>query len=242
MRSLNNDSAGIIFIDPPFNLRKNYCDTDKNIDCRPVKDYESWLLSLLSESIRVLMPGGALYLYHLPLWAMRLGAVLEKDLHFQHWIAIAMKNGFVRGPHLYPAHYALLFFTKGKPAYFNRPKLKPSICRHCGDLVKDYGGYRKIIEEKGINLSDFWEDLSPVRHNNRKHRSANELPETLFQRVFEISGCPGKLYVDPFAGAGSGVVSSAISGMTFEACDLMPDNCSIICQRLDDLKADILKR
>ena len=36
-----------------------------------------------------------------------------------------MKNGFARGKKLYPAHYALLYFTKGMPASFQRPKILP---------------------------------------------------------------------------------------------------------------------
>ena len=237
LRCLSDDSAGIVFLDPPFNLRKTYSEKHAKLDCRPKDEYGKWLLDLLSESSRVLKSGGALYLYHLPLWAMRLGASLDKHLQFQHWIAISMKNSFVRGKRLYPAHYALLYFTKGNPAHFNRPKLAPLVCRHCGNLVRDYGGYRKIIEEKGVNLSDFWDDLSPVRHHNRKYRNANELPEAFFDRVIEISGSPGLLYVDPFAGSGSGITAAARAGLTFEACDLIEANCAIICERLDELNS-----
>lgn len=235
MRELASGSAALVFLDPPFNLNKVYCDSHRKLDSRLEPDYEEWLRELILEAGRVLMPGGALYLYHLPIWAMRLGAVLDERLTFRHWIAISMKNGFARGSQLYPAHYALLYFTKGKPAHFNRPKLAPLVCRHCGGMVRDYGGYRKIIEEKGVNLSDFWDDLSPVRHQNKKHRTANELPQAFFDRVLAISGVPGLLYVDPFAGAGSGVLAAANAGMTFEACDLVEANCSIICARVEKL-------
>ena len=170
LRALKSRSATIVFLDPPFNLGKEYKSGAKSLDRRPERVYHQWLLKVLRESTRVLADGGALYLYHLPRWAMRLGSFLEQEqkLSFRHWIAISMKNGFVRGERLYPAHYALLMYTKGKPAIFNRPKLQPAKCRHCQEYVKDYGGYRPIIEEKGINLSDVWEDLSPVRHANRK--------------------------------------------------------------------------
>lgn len=234
LRSLDSDTAGIVFLDPPFNLGKIYGERFSSLDKRPENDYLKWLMTLLQESVRVLMPGGALYLYHLPKWAMRLGSILDRDLDFQHWIAISMKNGFARGEHLYPAHYSLLYFSKGKPAHFSRPKLKPVECRHCGKIVKDYGGYRHIIQAKGINLSDFWDDLSPVRHRNRKHRCANELPNVLFERVIEISGSPGLLYVDPFAGTGSGIIAASQAGLKFEACDLIEENCSIICRRIDE--------
>lgn len=239
LHSLDDACADIVFLDPPFNLGKEYKHGQSSLDKRPEISYRTWLFRVLFEGMRVLKPGGALYLYHLPFWAMQLGSFLTSDggLTFQHWIAISMKNGFVRGDHLYPAHYALLMYTKGEPTTFHRPKLTPAKCRHCKKLVKDYGGYKAIIEKKGLNLSDFWEDLSPVRHANRKHRSANELPPTLFDRVLEISGIAGGLYVDPFAGAGSGVISAVNAGMRFAGCDLFPQNCAIICQRLDEVQS-----
>ena len=188
------------------------------------------------------MPGGTLYLYHIPAWAMRMGPHLERlGLAFQHWIAISMKNGFVRGRRLYPAHYALLMFTKGKPKYFRRPKLKPQKCRHCGKYIKSYGGYLPIIEKKGINLSDFWEDVSPVRHKNTKHRTANELSSVIFERVVEISGHPNTLYVDPFVGSGSGVLASSAAGMRFAACDIVQENCSLVAERLKNYRDECRK-
>ena len=236
MRSIPSQSARIIFLDPPFNLGKVYSRRGRESDLRPEAEYQEWLLQVLDESVRALDRGGTLYLYHLPIWGIRLGAYLEKELDFRHWIAISMKNGFVRGRRLYPAHYSLLMLTKGTPAVLNRPKTLPAECRHCGKYIKDYGGYRSIIEEKGINLSDFWDDVSPVRHAQRKNRVANELPQVIFDRVMQISSEPGFLYVDPFAGAGGGVVAAVKAGMTFAACDIVASNCRLIVKRLNELK------
>jgi site-specific DNA-methyltransferase (adenine-specific) len=234
LRALDDEIADIVFLDPPFNLGKQYSDQERLLDRRPEREYELWLRKILTESGRVVKQGGVVFLYHLPIWAMRMGSRLHEDgeLEFFHWIAIAMKNGFVRGRRLYPAHYALLLFSKGKPRVFNRPKLSPAKCRHCGRYVKDYGGYTSIIETKGINLSDFWEDLSPVRHATTKNRSANELPQKLFDRVFQMSGRKGGLYVDPFSGSGTGIISAVRAGMKFHACDFLRANCELLLRRL----------
>jgi len=191
---------------------------------------------VLTESVRVLAHGGTLYLYHIPKWALRFGYFLDSTLDFRHWIAVSMKNNFVRGNRLYPAHYALLMFTKGKPTKLSRPKLMPTKCRHCGGYVKDYGGYTSIIEKKGLNLTDIWDDISPVRHHSKKHRTANELPSLIFERVIEISGSLNGTYVDAFAGSGSGVIEAAAAGMHFLCSDLIEDNCSIIERRLKNLR------
>jgi len=241
LKSLPPNSARVVFLDPPFNLGKRY--GPKNVlDSRPEDEYRKWLETIAAESIRILEPGGSLFLYHVPLWALRLGGFLDGSLEFRQWIAISMKNGFVRGNRLYPAHYALMMFTKGKPKRFVRPRISPQECRTCGELVKDYGGYKPIIRRKGINLSDFWDDLSPVRHANQKHRAANELPPLLFHRVLTMVGSRGSVYVDPFGGSGSGVIAAARRGMRFAACDIVKANCTLMKRRLLELKATPRRR
>lgn len=236
LKSLDDSSAQVVFLDPPFNLGKKYDSRKRTQDRQPEAEYQAWMESILKEAIRVLAGGGALYLYHMPIWAMRLGSVIEKELVLRHWIAISMKNGFVRGNRLYPAHYSLLYFTKGPPKAFQRPKVKPVVCRHCKKTVKDYGGYTAIIEQKGINLSDFWDDISPVRHASTKLRKQNQLPLTVTDRVFHISGVNNGVVVDPFAGTGSALVSASTHGMRFIACDAVKENCRIIERRINNLK------
>jgi len=239
LKSISSSSVDIVFLDPPFNLGKRYSKDNPRLDKRPENEYIEWIEEILTESIRTLLPGGTLYFYHIPKWAIRFGSFLDLNLNFRHWIAVSMKNSFVRGTRLYPAHYALLMFSKGKPNVLKRPKLKPQKCRHCGDYIKDYGGYTSIIEQKGINLTDFWDDISPVRHHNKKYRNANELPLRIFQRVIEISGCIDGTYVDPFAGSGSGVIEAAKAKMHFLCSDLIEKNCSIIEERLENIREEM---
>ena len=239
LASLPKASADLVFLDPPFNLGKKYSIQHPDLDSRSKEDYGVWLSDVALEAVRVLAPGGALYLYHLPRWALAIGGDLQRQLSLRHWIAIAMKNGFARGKRLYPAHYALLYFTKGQPAQFVRPKLTPKRCRRCGILTKDYGGYTAIIEEKGVNLSDVWDDLSPVRHRANKHRAANELPQEITDRIMRISGVEKGIFVDPFAGAGSSLLSAVKYGMRFRACDLLESNCNVIAERIATGKSSV---
>ena len=236
LRTIADRDAALVFLDPPFNLGKRYGNTTQLTDQLPQAQYQMWFSDVLAESARILAPGGALYLYHLPLWAMRFGPSLERFLDFRQWIAISMKNGFVSPKRLYPAHYALLCFTKGTPLTFERPKIQPAACRHCGKLVKDYGGYLSLIEKNGLNLSDVWDDLSPVRHAKLKFRSANELPRSLFHRIMTMSGIKDGLYVDPFAGSGSGVMAAIEHGMHFAAADLGLKNCRLLQQRIAECR------
>lgn len=231
LNALQDNVADVVFLDPPFNLGKQYGDQDKRADSLEEPEYLAFLGYVLERAVDVLKPGGALFLYHLPKWAFQFAGLLHKKLLFRHWIAISMKNGYARGQSLYPAHYALLYFTKGSPATFTRPKIAPSICRHCKKYIKDYGGYKRYIEG-GVNLSDVWDDLSPVRHSKYKTRASNELPMELPRRVVEISGAPGGIFVDPFAGSGTTLVAAREGGMSFVACDHEQQNCNVMSQRL----------
>jgi site-specific DNA-methyltransferase (adenine-specific) len=231
--SLSPNIADLVFIDPPFNLKKTY-NISGFIDRSDPDVYFGWLTSILKKSIRLLKPGAALYVYHMPSIAFKIAALLDNHLTFRHWIAVSMKNNFARGRRLYPAHYALLYFTLGEPSYFQRPKTELKTCRHCGQFIKDYGGYLQIVQAKGLNLSDFWDDLSPLRHSTTKKRSQNELPPELFSRVFAISGHPGGTYVDPFIGSGGGLLAAMAAHMQAIGADASADSCELAKLRLKE--------
>jgi site-specific DNA-methyltransferase (adenine-specific) len=237
LSGIKSGTADVVFLDPPFNLGKDY-GNGKSQDRIPPQRYISWLISVIIESQRILMPGGALFIYHLPNIATQITSTLNLILEFRHWIAVSMKNTFVRGRHLYPAHYALLYYTKGAPSIFKRPKLSPKTCRKCGAYIKDYGGYKHVIDKKGINLSDIWDDMSPVRHVNRKTRGPNELPFEMVKRIVAISGSKGSLYVDPFVGGGNGVMAAIDAGMRFAVCDISPEYCRLVARRINRLNSD----
>lgn len=202
--TLKGRSADTVFADPPFNLGKRY--GERCADYRTENEYLAWCKRWLRECERVLKPGGALFLYNLPKWNVLLGAYLgERGLQFRHWIAIEQKGRFPIAGRLYPAHYSLLYYTKGKPRRFNRIRTPIERCRHCGGEIRDYGGHRKAMHPNGVNLKDVWTDIPPVRHRKFKSdkRQANALSTKLVERVIELSTLPGDLVLDPFGGSGT---------------------------------------
>ena len=68
--------ADVVFADPPFNLGKTYGPStdDRMSDEANV----SWCTTWITECVRILKPGGALFLYNLPKWNMILGGVLSQ--------------------------------------------------------------------------------------------------------------------------------------------------------------------
>lgn len=202
LRTMPIDSIDVVFADPPFNLGKDY---GKGIDDkRGSSEYLAWCSEWILECARVLRPGGTFWLYNLPKWNVELGHILnEAGLTFRHWIAIDIKMSLPVPGRLYPSHYSLLYYTKGRPKTFVRPRTPIALCRHCGGDVKDYGGHRNKLNPEGINLTDVWLDICPVRHKSAKRRGANELSEKFLERVLTISSQEGDVIFDPFGGSGT---------------------------------------
>ena len=226
-----DESIDTIFADPPFNLSKKY--GKKVNDDRPDNEYVQWSKQWLDECIRALKPGGAFFIYNLPKWNIILGNhLVESGLDFRHWIAVNIKLSLPIPGRLYPSHYSLLYFTKGKPKTFQRIRTPIERCRHCNGEIKDYGGHRGAMNPNGVNLTDVWNDITPVRHwkfKSRK-RAANQLSTKILERVIRMTTDEGDIVFDPFGG----------SGTTYDVCERLNrhwigmeiENCDLIIERL----------
>jgi site-specific DNA-methyltransferase (adenine-specific) len=219
LQSMKSEVIDCIFADPPFNIGKDY----KNgfNDKVTQSQYYEWCKTWISEGCRILKPGGSFFIYALPEIAIHLAQFLNEKLTFRHWIALTMKGSYSRGKKLYPAHYALLYYTRGEPKVFNRVRIPIQTCRHCGKEVKDYGGHRDKLNPEGLNLTDFWEDTSPNRHKKFKVRpSVNELKLVIPERAIQISTEPGDLVLDPFGGGGTTFQAAEKNGRNWIGIEL----------------------
>lgn len=229
--AIKDASVDTVFADPPFNLDKQY---GKKVDDNlSEKAYLAWSKSWLKECVRILKPGGAIFLYNLPKWNIPLGAYLaDEGMLFRHWIAVNIKLSLPIPGRLYPSHYSLLYYTKGKPKTFQKVRTPIRVCRHCSKELKDYGGHRGAMNPNGVNLTDVWDDIPPVRHRKFKSekRCENQLSTKLVNRVVQISTRPGDIVLDPFGG----------SGTTFDVCEranrhwigIEKESCDAIIERL----------
>lgn len=109
LESIETNSVATFFADPPFNLRKDY--GVNGADDLPAVKYIAWSKRWISESVRVLSPGGALFLYNLPKWLIEYGAYLNSSLQmtFKHWIAIDKAHSLPIPNRLSPSHYGMLY-------------------------------------------------------------------------------------------------------------------------------------
>jgi site-specific DNA-methyltransferase (adenine-specific) len=229
--SIADQSIDTVFADPPFNLGKTY--GDRVNDHRDDDEYLGWCRQWIDECLRALKPGGAFFLYNLPRWNIPLGYhLMQRGMTFRHWIAISIKSILPIPGRLYPAHYSLLYYTKGRPKTFRTIRTPIRTCRHCGGEIKDYGGHRRAMNPNGVNLMDVWDDIPPVRHWKFKSpkRQTNQLSTKLLHRVVALSTHQGEIVLDPFGG----------SGTTFDVCErtgrrwvgIELESCYVIIERL----------
>jgi len=236
---MNPEVVDCVFADPPFNLGKDY----KNGFDDKVSEaaYFEWCSEWIRECARVLKPGGAFFLYALPELAVRFAGFMNERLTFRHWIALSMKGTYSRGKKLYPAHYALLYYTRGEPKTFNKLRLPIPSCRHCGGEIKDYGGHRNKLNPEGLNLTDFWDDTSPNRHKKFKVRpGVNELKLKIPERAILMSTTEGDLVLDPFGGGGTTYQAAETHNRCWLGVELY--DCEHIKERLRETLPMTLRR
>jgi site-specific DNA-methyltransferase (adenine-specific) len=223
------DSVDLVFADPPFNLGKSY-DSEAFTDTLETKKYMSWCQKWLTAIVRVLRPGGSLFLYHWPKWLIELGHWLNTltTLEYRSWIALTMKSGFPIKNRLHPAHYGILYYTKRGDKYtFNVVRSRTPVCRHCGKEIRDYGGYRekfkKYEDEDGIpwiQISDFWEDTRPARQDKSRRVQVAELPLHIPERAILMASNPGDVVLDVFGGSGSTYHAAQLHGRRWIGCEV----------------------
>jgi len=236
LRTLESNSIDLIFADPPFNLNKMY-ESGINDNVSEEK-YLEWTEEWLLECVRVLSPGGALFVYNIPYWQGYISGILNKYLTFRHWIAINLKGLLPVAKKLNPSHYGLLYYIKGdKPKVFNTQRIPMSTCRHCGGEIHDYGGKKKSLKMEGLSLSDVWTDIHPVRHKKLKNRASNELPLKLLYRVISLASNEGDLVLDPFGGSGTTYIISEYLQRRWIGSEI--GDLGIIIDRFENMDRDL---
>jgi len=142
--------------------------------------------AVVSESVRVLQPGGLLFVYGAPRDLPAWGEQLARLLTFKYWIALdinaAPATGFLK-----PAHQGLLLYWKPKryqsyPLNVKAVRTPHLNCAACHRPLKDWGGKKHLMNPAGAALADVWRDLP-----RRQLRDA-ELPADVAQRIRVLAG------------------------------------------------------
>lgn len=222
LSQIPSNSVDMVFADPPFNLNKLY-PSEINDNLR-TEFYIKWCQAWIDECIRILKFNGSFFMWNLPKWSSLLSNLINRKLSFRHWIAVDLKYSLPIKGRLYPAHYSLLYYVKGdKASVFHPDRLAMQTCPKCFGDLKDYGGYKAKMNPDGVNLSDIWLDIPPVRHQKYKRRQgANELSLKLLDRIIELSTNEGDVVFDPFGGSGTTYMAAELKNRKWIGCEIGP--------------------
>ena len=205
LRKIKSNSIATIFADPPYNISKKY---DSFNDEMNMDDYFKWCDKWLYELARILKKGGSLFILNLPVSAMNHFVFLHKILYFQNWIVWDALSTPLKK--IMPAHYTILYFTKGKTpnslhmSYSEKNGVYPhslnyNFCIRPGCINKR--NQNGIIDEKP--LSDLWSDIHRVKHNSLREDHPTLLPPKLLQRIITMSSNNNDVILDCFNGVGT---------------------------------------
>lgn len=246
----NSISAHITSI--PYNLGKAYGDSPTADNMR-FTFYLGWILQIISELARTLVPGGTLFLNLgstrdwqdrlIPLDIVLFEYLRQAGLTFQSRIIWVIPHGLVPKRRLAERHETVLVCSKGPQQSFNPnairvPQKEPGKRAYKGPKKGRLSGH-----PLGAFPSNVWPiphvgnnstDLKPVK-SHPKHPAP--FPLALARRAILLYTMPGDLVCDVFSGSGTTQLAALETGRAFVGADLFYEDlrAARLAQAIPDL-------
>ena len=218
---MSDNSADLVFADPPFNTNKDYGElVNDNISD---DDYYLWSNKWLSECFRILKPTGSIYVY---INSRRLGRLQTMMSNYGCWQNTIVWHYTNPTPDQkrYPKTWsAFLFYTKSeKGYYFNKDSTQ----------VPSFHTNLKFIDNRKVRLYDVWWNVSKLvsgtvaqrevikENGTRRMYFPRQLPKELLRRIILSSSRENDLVIDPFMHSGTTAVVALELGRNFIGCDI----------------------
>lgn len=149
---------------------------------------------LVHQLFKSLKNGGLFFVYGIPRYLVFYGDCLNhmaddaSKMIFKNWIALDINDGSRRDT-LKPVHIGLLMYlktTNGRstsPFHLNTKEVRIpySMCEHCQQNTRDWGGKKHLINPLGACVSDVWRDM------HRMILKDHLIPESILNRIYELT-------------------------------------------------------
>lgn len=243
MQSMPHGCVDLIVADPPYNLNKDFGawkEKDRKDSWLP------WSKEWINEAIRVLRPGGSIFIYgihHHLCWIQC--HLHEVGMDYRRQIIWFYENGFSGYKRNLAAHYEpLLWFSKPGDDYTFHPIREPykSTDRLKHKITK--GGKTWEPHPDGRLAGDVWKFpvLAGRRFAAERVDHPTQKPLSISRRLVEHFSNPGDVVLVPFAGSGSECVAAKQLGRRFIGTELNPAYIEIANRRLDAALDGLLER
>jgi len=238
MMKLPDGIAQLIIADPPYNLSKDF---------GPWKEVEQkaawlpWSRKWLAECVRILAPGGNIFVYgihHHLCWLQC--HLYELGMSYRRQVIWFYENGFAGYTKSLSAHYEpILWFSKGdgytyhqiREPYKSTERLKHKIIKN---------GKIWTPHPEGRLAGDVWRfpTLAGRRFRDEKVNHPTQKPLALTLRIVDHFSNIGDFVVVPFAGSGTECLAAAMRSRRYLGFELNPDYVELARSRISRSNKD----
>ncbi|MBR4884380.1 MAG: site-specific DNA-methyltransferase [Lentisphaeria bacterium] len=239
--SLPNQFADMLFLDPPYNLDKNFNGFHfKKMDHAQYRDWiESWFPALL----RTLKPHASIYFCGDWKNSAAIFEVLEKYCVVRNRIVWQREKGRGAAANWKNSCEDIWFATIGNDYKFNLDAVKVRKKVIAPYRTKD--GEPKDWQEDANGKfrltcpGNFWDDLTvPYWSMPENTDHPTQKPEKLLAKLILASTDPGDLVFDPFLGSGTTAVAAKKLGRHFCGIEMNQEYCLWAAARLERAAQD----
>ncbi len=245
LRSLDSESADLVFADPPYNIKKAEWDSFES-----QAEYVDWSLQWIEQAARVLKPTGTLYIcgYSEILADLKLPAA--RFFKGCRWLVWHYKNKANLGSDWGRSHESLLHFRKSRTFTSNVDDVRIPYGQHTLKYpehpqaeTSQYGngpaGEGRLWQPnpRGAKPRDVIEIPTTCNGMHEKTPHPTQKPEELLRRLVLASSNPGEVVIDPFLGSGTTVVVAEQLKRKWKGCDLSVEYCDWAIQRIELVEA-----
>ena len=213
LKEIQPSSVDLIFIDPPYNLKKKYADDIS--DAWPNEDeYLKWLFNWLDIAIQKLKPFGSLYIMNTTQNMPNIDIHIQKHMNIKSRIIWFYDSSGVQAKKYFGSLYEpILFCTKHKTKYtFNSNDILIKTKTGADRGLIDYRKNPPVAYNKTKVPGNVW-CFSRVRYKMNEYIDhPSQKPQALLERIVKASSNEGDTVLDLFAGSFSlGVVCSRLN-------------------------------
>lgn len=198
---IKDNSIDLIFIDPPYNLGKNYSNNIKDSwDCED--EYISWLYSWLDKAILKLKKNGSLYIMNSVQNMPYIDIYLRKKMHVLSRIIWSYDSSGVQAKNHYGSLYEpILHAVKSKYNYtFNYKDIQVETITGSKRNLIDYRKNPPQAYSKYKVPGNVWY-FPRVRYKMKEYvKHPSQKPEALLERIVLASSNENDTVLDLFSG------------------------------------------
>ena len=233
LRNIEDSSVDLIFIDPPYNLGKDFNGYKDRWD--KDQDYIDWCQEWLELSIKKLKPTGSLYVMTSTQFMPHLDIFLQNKMAILSRIVWYYDSSGVQAKKYYGSLYEpILFCVKDKNQYtFNSNDILVESKTGAKRKLIDYRkNPPKVYNSKKVP-GNVWE-FPRVRYRMDEYENhPTQKPIALLERIIKASSNKGDLILDPFSGTFTTSFVAKQLGRRSIGIELQEDYVKIGLRRLD---------